>query len=121
MRKILWTDIVIILAFLFYFGSGAATKYLVVSMSGLTEAANYIESNPMMRTVLNISWMINAVQIVAVAFLGGIYWLLRKKYILNPELSNLQLLQFYTITLCLIFIQYFLNDVPIALKIFGSG
>lgn len=117
----MWTDIVIILAFLFYFGSGVATKFIVTELSGLTEAANYIESNPMMRTVLNISWMINAVQIVAIAFLGGIYWLLRKRYILNPELSNLQLLQFYTVTLCLVFFQYFSNDFPIFLKIFMGG
>lgn len=119
--KILWTDIVIIMALLFYFGSGVATKYLVVSMSGLSDAATYIESNPLMRAALNVSYLINAIQIVVIAFLGGIYWLLRRRYVAKPEIVSLQLLQFYTITLCLIFAQYFLNDVPIALKIFMGG
>ena len=119
--KILWQDIVVILAFILLIGSGVATKFIYVKIETLTTAAEYIESNPIMRQALNIGYLIMAIQVIGIAFLGAFYYLLRRKYTMTMLLSNRQLLDFYTITLFIIFLQYFANDFAIFLSVFGGG
>ena len=116
--KILWQDVVVVLGFLLYFASGFATNYIISSLSGLGEAALNAEMNPIVRSALNIAYGIVMVQFIGVAFLGGFYYLLRRKVVKNPTESNIQLLSFYTISMTLIFAQLFMNDIPIMMKVF---
>jgi len=116
--KIIWNDIVIVLAFILLLGSGIATKFIFIKVETLTAAAEFIESNPIMRQALNVGYLLSAIQVIAVAILGGIYYLLRKKYFTNQLVENRQIMDFFTIALFLIFMQYFANDISILLGAF---
>jgi len=116
--KIMWQDVLVAFGFILLLGSGVATKYIITSLSTLNDAAKYIETNPITRQIVNIGYFINILQMIAVAFLSGIYYLLRRRYNMSPLPENLQILDFYTITIFILFLQIFMNDFPIALSVF---
>ena len=86
-------------------------------MSLYTDAAEEIEANPVARQVVDQRYGILIMQILVISFMGGVYILIRNKYMRDPSEANWQILSFYAMTVLLVFFQNFANDGPIALKI----
>lgn len=115
--KILWQDVVIILSFLMYFGAGVSTKFALSSVAVYTTAAVELEANPVAREWMDMKFDLFLLQVLDIAFLGAIYVILRRKHIFKSSEIAETLLTFYTIAIVLLHAQNFLNDLPIALKL----
>ena len=115
--KIIWQDVVIIIGFLLYIGCGIATKMILARVSLYTEHAEELEANPLARKIVNTRFGIIIMQALAISFMSGVYWMMRRTHMKKAHETSYQILSFYTIALTMMFLQNFLNDFPILLGI----
>ena len=116
-KKILWWDVLIIIGFLMYFSCLFITKYTIVSLSAMTSAATQIEADPVARHFVDMSYFTIMFMVLAVSFFGGLYFILRRRFLKNPTEANRNLLTFYVFALFFLFLHNILNDLPVLLKI----
>lgn len=114
--RVRWQDVLVISGFLLYFGAGFSTNFALTTVGVYTEAANQLESSPVARATLNFRYGLLMIQVASTAVLGGIYFMLRKRFLYKKIEYGELLITFFSVALFLVFLQNFLNDAPIALK-----
>lgn len=120
-RIILWQDIMIIVAFILYFGAGFCTNFVLAEVGKYTEFAVQLESNPLAREALNYGYSIMMIQMMTIAILGCLYYIARRNMIIQKNERTYLLLSIYTVFVLMLFLQNILHDMPIALKLFLGG
>jgi hypothetical protein len=119
--KILFPDIIMIVGFILYMSSFFFTRFILADVGTLSAAATQIEYNPVMRTALNISYYAMITAILGMSFFMGVYYILRRSYMKEPNEVRWQALIFFAIALFMFFLHDFMNDLPIFLKLWGGG
>ncbi len=121
---VLWQDCLIVLAFILYFGTGVATRLIISQVAqetGYGMVATELESNPIMRAAMSFRYGMIISMAMAVSMLGGVYYMIRRKYIRAETLLEREtqylILSFYVIAIFLMFLQNILNDLPILIGI----
>ena len=121
-RNILWQDAMVVVGFCLYLGAGFITKLILAQVAGTEGYVSNIEmleSNPIARETLKYRYGMLVMQITAISFMGGIYYILRRRMIKESVKYEVHyvVLSFYTISLMLVFLQNFMNDLPILIGI----
>lgn len=116
--KFIWQDYVVMAGFVLYLMAGFCTQYVLTEVGQLTEAASQLEANPIARQVVDFRFGLFLLQLLEISFMGGVYAVMRRKLESEPTEPNAQLLTFYVSTLLVMFLQNFVNDFGVFLKIF---
>ena len=119
--KLIWQDAVFVIGMLLYLGIGVSTNFIISSVEAYTDVAVELESNPLVRSIIDTKYYFKMMQWSAIAFFSGVYIMMRRKLMKGVLGTGDQMLTFYTIALFVLFLQNFLNDFPIALKMFLGG
>ena len=118
--RLMWQDAVIVVGFLLYLGCGAATNMIMAQVAqeaGFALAVEELEANPIARKFMDFSYGLLMVQLIAISFFGGVYWLLRCTVTRAQDSTlreyNHMILAFYSIAMFLLFVQNFANDLSV--------
>lgn len=124
--KLIKPDYIILVAALLWYGVFFMTSFTIAEIQTFTELAVNIETNPVARQYVNLgfySWVIQSFQ---VALMLAIYFVLRQRWWMstNPHYNtdeHRMALYILAYVAALMFLQNFLNDLPIFLKIVVFG
>ena len=104
--KLIWQDILIILALIFELTAHFATLYLTTDISAyshvnVTTAVTAVESNPFQRNLITAYYIDFAIQFILYGLLLGMYLEIRKKALISGEylLMNVMVLTLFVFTL----------------------
>ena len=111
--KIIWQDIVILIGFFLYIGTGLCTKLIIAEVGLYTEAAVALEANPIARTVMDFRYGQIIMQWLSISFFTVVYYLNRRRFIKTQTEISRYILSTFTIALFMLFMQNFFNDFSI--------
>lgn len=120
-RTIIWQDLLILLAFVLFFGAGFLTSFSLTEIGQYTEYAEHLEANPAARSSLDFRYGLLTLQFATVAFLVILYYINRRAYMQKKTETSYLFLSIFTIFVFMLLFQDFINDLPIALKLAMGG
>lgn len=113
--NIIWQDILLLSAIVLYAGTGVMTRYVYFTTAKLTEHAEYVESNPQARQLLDMRYGIVVAQVIVVGILLGCYASARASRL--DSLATMYIFNSLTFAVAWLFVWNFLNDLPVFIKV----